>query len=601
MLRTHFPDFKRDFKRGQNQLEPAGVEANLNCQCLDDGGWLLTLTHIKGADVRFLLGREYGLDESLDLDSLIPEKYREAHHNFVSDILSKGIKSIHWDRLFNGMMGRALKIKTSSGDDRDVNISMMLDEENFIFGVFYCFKMHLVDKTSVNLVATKAGSITHDARGQTRDGISLVDQMLAKFVPENFISQEAHAALSCDLTHLKEILESNLLLFSDSRSDFLPEHIKFQLEQKDTGTNSVDLMETVHTCVKKFVEKQQARLKITHGDTRQLSYLESENPEDKALQLESNKIALLERFLINLIKNAIEANATVIDVQCSSVIRCDKKYLKCDVTDNGPGLPEALLDNFFSRPMKPSLLSSTSSSFRRTLEDIEKKRGEGTLMAYEKWRYAKGEAFVFERQDRRQGTTFCLFMPALQLDKKLETGLDGQKLAEARQFKRLILLVDDQLIILKGLERSLFAYQRLAYKTADTALGSLTQATWQEEGWVTDAMGEYGVICAANGLVAEEILKNLPIDALITDEQMPGLSGSDLIQAVRQFELKNQKALMPIALNSGDSVEELSSEKQAFLINADVTCLLKGNDQAKCHAFLEKILEAKIKHEACVS
>jgi len=386
-----------------------------------------------------------------------------------------------------------------------------------------------------------------------------------------------------------ELLESNLLLFADSRSDFLPEHVKHQLEQRDT--NHFELLDTVHDCVKKFVGEQQARLQITYGEARKLHYIESEVPEDKALQLESSKIELLERFLMNLIKNAIEANATVIEVKCSSVIRHDEEHLKCEITDNGPGLPKALLETFFSRPMKTRQLSSFST---QTLEEVEKKRGEGTLMAYEAWRYAKGDAFVFDRKDERPGTTFCLFVPAAQSDEKLDTGLDRRKLAEAREFKHLILLVDDQLMILKGLIRSLFAYQRISYKIADTALGVLTQVAWQEEGWVIDAMGEWGVICAANGLVAEKIISNLPINALITDEQMPGLSGSDLIKIVRQLELKEECTPMPIAFNSGDLVTELSAEKQAFLINAQVTCLLKGDNKARSHAFLEMILRVDV-------
>jgi len=205
MLRAHFPNFKRDFKSKQYQLKPSGVMADLQCQCLENGTWLLTLTHIKGEDVRFLLGREYALDESLDLDSLIPEKHRQAHHKIVSDILSQGVNSIHWSSLFNGMMGRTLKIKTSTGDDRDVNIFMTLDETNIVLGASYCFKVHLVDKTSANLVATRAGRITHDARGQTRDGIMLVEQMLKKLSPEDFVSQKAHTPLSSDLTYLKEL------------------------------------------------------------------------------------------------------------------------------------------------------------------------------------------------------------------------------------------------------------------------------------------------------------------------------------------------------------------------------------------------------------
>jgi len=48
----------------------------------------------------------------------------------------------------------------------------------------------------------------------------------------------------------------------------------------------------------------------------------------------------------------------------------------------------------------------------------------------------------------------------------------------------------------------------------------------------------YGVISANNGREALEVLKNSPIDAVVTDEKMPDLTGTELLSRVQQGESK---------------------------------------------------------------
>ena len=63
--------------------------------------------------------------------------------------------------------------------------------------------------------------------------------------------------------------------------------------------------------------------------------------------LETKKITFLKRFLLNLIKNAIQAAATQVEISFLE----EKKHFICEVTDNGKGLSPELASNFFSRGM----------------------------------------------------------------------------------------------------------------------------------------------------------------------------------------------------------------------------------------------------------
>lgn len=58
----------------------------------------------------------------------------------------------------------------------------------------------------------------------------------------------------------------------------------------------------------------------------------------------------------------------------------------------------------------------------------------------------------------------------------------------------------------------------------------------------------YAVTTVSNGTAAWEILNNHNFDLLLTDEQMPGLTGCELIAKARQYQLT-----LPIILMSGQT------------------------------------------------
>ena len=75
---------------------------------------------------------------------------------------------------------------------------------------------------------------------------------------------------------------------------------------------------------------------------------------------------------------------------------------------------------------------------------------------------------------------------------------------------------------------------------------------WQEQKISSCCVKNWGIIIAANGNIAQEILQKITITAMITDNDMPGLRGVDLIKNIREQEQKQASALpLKIALHTG--------------------------------------------------
>lgn len=65
--------------------------------------------------------------------------------------------------------------------------------------------------------------------------------------------------------------------------------------------------------------------------------------------------------------------------------------------------------------------------------------------------------------------------------------------------------------------------------------------------------GIEGITCNSGQEALEIIKKRSHIDALVTDLRMPGMSGQEVIMAVRNFELEEELASIPIIVVSAES------------------------------------------------
>ena len=575
---------KHDFSHLHTNRLAADLSAQLSCLLQPSGQWVLNLTNIQGSKVAYLLGRELTKGEYVSLDSLIPEKHRTAHHHQVEQILNEGAKSPYWESLFTGKMLGTLKI-TSPFQACPREINSYMTPSAIIPANGYLFDVTFVDQTVAHLVASKAAGITHDLRGFLRSALTLITELIA-INEAPLLSSEECLQLSLQelqghyqkgqthkinqhekITHVITLLQDALTMCESSHKDFLPDAFITKIHSRLVEAKHLLPVDEQLTA---FIENlRQCQLSLKYP-TVHLSL------SAHSLQsLPREKIATLERFLLNLIKNAAEATATQIDVTCFSI--ATPEQLLCEVTDNGSGLQEPLFSTFFNR-------SITKSA--KIPNDIEAKRGEGTLLAYTAWESIGGAAIACKRQDGATGTTFRLQLPMNPLTFFKPTDLKRplhltpqqmltlQRLTNTTAWQGILLLVDDHVINLKLLMRNITEKIAPHFQQRHNQLNQVSQSNWQDQAISIDIMDQWAIICAANGDMAYEIIKNNPVSALITDQHMPGTRmGSDLIAAVRALEQDTKVTPIKIALNSGDT---LTATEHGLFSSLAVTCVVKG-------------------------
>jgi len=560
------------------------LKATLICK-LDEltGKWEMRLTHIKGHQVVYLLGKKFNLSDTLDLELLIPADKREEHHAFVTSILNEGPSSEYWPFLFGGKMFRTIKIMNPHNQTpRLVKIKMNVNPASLVAGNYYVFDMTLTDQTAMNAVATKAGLVTHDLRGYIRTVIHTLSESTGGFSRDAFMNlSPQELGQLYDLQKEKdkqaiEVLHEGLKLCKDTREDFLPESVIKQslIEQVDHSVS--DDEDFVEEHVQAFIQKTQL---ITNEC--ELSFVDG-HTESK---LDSKKIDILEQFLLNLIRNAIQAGAHKIDIKSS----CESDQLTLEVTDNGIGMPESLLSTFFVRPMPELTLNHSPRS-------IESKRGEGALMANERWELIGGKSVAMHRQDGQPGTTFQLSIPAPHHQffmKKMCSLTEEQRisLTDLRSMDRLkgiILLVDDSFVtmkmLLKNVTNILFSISPQQSEIASDNLKSVKIDDWQQKKFVIETRGDWGIVCAANGRVAYDIVMAIEILATITDQEMPMMNGLELIASIRKLERIESRPRMRIALNTALAVAELTP-----ILSTEIDLIIRKGEKTDMSPFFTGI------------
>lgn len=132
-----------------------------------------------------------------------------------------------------------------------------------------------------------------------------------------------------------------------------------------------------------------------------------------------------------------------------------------------------------------------------------------------------------------------------------------QTLKDNHQLKGCILLVDDQFMMMKLL------FRNVSTALNGTAVTFLQESkNWKKYAMTQTVIADWGIICASDGAVAQEVLKYIPVDLMVTDQMMPGVKGLELILSVRMKELETyQETPMQIALHTSGGSE---AENQVF-------------------------------------
>ena len=515
------PSYTRSRLQGQNFQDSFNLanhavkfqndlNAVLICELNDKAHWDIYLTNIHGGHVVSLLGCFFALSEKYPIGRLFPTSFTMQYHENLEQVLNDGPTSPYWPFLFSHMLNRTIKIfNPMTGISHFVEIYIDPYDSLITKAFKYEFKITLSDVSHQEMIATKAGSITHDLRGLIHAGQQIIDELHQEsqsLNAENTEEAVGHAiSAQQKMMQIKDIFALQINLCKDARDDFLPMGLN-----REQQTIPIPVFENLDDFFKKLP------LNLASSTTTRL-HLEFKG-QTKALFF-PEIINILKQFIFNLIKNAIEADASAIII----TILDELNGMMCQIVDNGKGMNDIQMQEFFKRSF-PS---------QKALRSIEEKRGEGTLMCIQKWEAYRGEASVSAREDGLAGTQFQLQMPCHFFKEPAIQGIVIKNMnahLKTQPASKIILIIDDCLLQLKLVIKKILAR---SFSSADY-FKEMNQNQWKQGGSEIIMHEALMFVCCSNAEMADEITQSMHVDAILTDLEMPGeLDGAELIQKIR--------------------------------------------------------------------
>jgi CheY-like chemotaxis protein len=325
------------------------------------------------------------------------------------------------------------------------------------------------------------------------------------------------------------------------------------------------------------------------------------DPAIKNLTIENIILESLFKILHNLIKNPFEHQANIIFIRLSLKDN-DPKKIKLELIDNGTGLP---MPHFISL-FRSDVIVSLERSGRQ--EDSSRNWHKGLAFCIENFKKLKQKDCIFtvtwakhENQDAHiqsseavpfeHGTCFEITLPVLEnasQEKKISACdsrlTQDQTMLQQKKPNACILLVDDDEICLSLLLRKVVHNLNCPdlEKTKDT-LFEMTKKENEFPGLLLS--DDIQIYCAKNITDAFEIVRRNKPSLVISDYNMPGGNGKELIQKIREIEQEQQSTQPTLLILHTDTVQFTS--EQSSLQVYDVHHLEKrkpfGNSQVLAH------------------
>jgi hypothetical protein len=516
------------------------VKAKLICELQDDGQWRLFLTSIMGRKVNYLLGRDYGPEERLFIDKLLPIRIREMHQKKVNDILSDGNQSPYWSALFTNMLGRRIKICNPINDEpRFIKIIMNSKESQ---NSNYEFSVICIDETAQHLISKEQIENAHDVRSLMRMGIKTISEHpFTQLSKEIFLRQtpqqlaEIYEQLKERDAQLLDVMEMSMSIYGKVN------HQKLESER----LSSIELMMIDHK-INEFLEEQAQEKSITIKPIG-----------DSSLMLPFNLINLLRLMLNQMIQLCLQQQITQIYIQH----RCDTTLYICDLY------------------------------VTQTLTYIEK-----CLDPYIKEWIGKGGNVEY-----LPNHNLLISMPAFSkfgFYNEDEPIVEISKIIDEIKMKSdipVIYLVDDVFLNIKVLINYCIRFMKSHEKVDANQLQRMScnvpQNEWQNRKVISVNCGGAIFICCANGDVASKVLREVPAYGMITDMEMPGSKdGESLILWLKAHEIRNRLEPMKILVNTALTIDEYQ-KKHVRLNQIGVPYVCKGIETTPIQWFVKETLD----------
>jgi CheY-like chemotaxis protein/anti-sigma regulatory factor (Ser/Thr protein kinase) len=275
------------------------------------------------------------------------------------------------------------------------------------------------------------------------------------------------------------------------------------------------------------------------------------------LSITSYEEEILMHLMLNMVKNSKNAHSTIISINVTQ----ETQKIIIIVKDNGCGMQQDVVSGFFSRTLPEN----------HNCLQIEENRGEGMLLSSMKWKQIGGEITL--NSEVGVGTTF-----EMKINGTISTvtSLTPENIDTLQNLKhkKIILLVDDSLVNLKMIIMEICKHVKK--KMSDFRLPQVLG--WEHIGcYVIEDLVDATLIFTSNGEYAFDIYQLVKCDYVITDLEMPVMSGYDLIKRIVEIK-KNQT----IIVNSATDKENFFQKLELCPIDLKLTFTTKGTYMNMC-------------------
>ena len=373
-----------------------------------------------------------------------------------------------------------------------------------------------------NARLTKA--LRHLSKKQETQSVELTHRSELDLLKDEFVSTVSHE-LRTPLTSIRGSLgllssgmigsldpkAQNLLRIAVSNTDRLIRLINdlLDLERMQSGRATLQL----RRCSVRDLAQQALETMRGMADEALVS-LEYAGSAEDVLYFDGDSDRILQ-VLTNLISNAIKFSPPSTIVRVYAEATQDSVLLK--VVDQGRGIPQEKLDSVFDRfgQVEPS--------------DARRKGGTGLGLAICRSIVQQHAGSVWAQQNSGPGSTFCVMFP-----RTARTSDPVVPLAMLERGEGSILVCDD-----------------------DAGIRTVVGEHLRRQG--------YTVVEAATGREALELAKRHPLEAILLDMYMPGMSGWETLQQLRDHPATAAVPVVVLSVLSPNLRSQLTGEAQGWV------------------------------------
>lgn len=533
--------------------------ADLICE-KKDGQWMLYLISIKGSKCRELFGRNFNSDEKFALSELMDADKFEIHQRLVADVLDRGPQAHNWTILFQRMYERPIKILNPlTHTEIIVDIRMELDTGiTYKVGEFYKFYVFLNHRTQEHAEQVRLKKIFDSAqefslKTSECSGISNAQTLLQ-------LIQEIQD-LSC-----VEYFDLQVMALTINHILFFSNQIRLQLQKSHKSQDMQRLSDTInHLCSSECLDIiSYLEFKIGFEQKKQSALI-------KKIALSFMVLGEIQIYLLsNLIIEALESLLSSLII-LYSITDAESKAICLQIhVDLNKQFHAAvhLLDpnnmffKWYQETQKSPILNEDMIEFK----DVESL-----------WKNMGGELSSSSQSLENTVFEFSIFATHL---KPQEFILNNDELSDFTntlkkihyQNKKSILFADDGVVNIKFLLKQTMEFLDIGKIPARSPTTKLEFAkNWKELGCYILSFVDWYFVCVPDGICAQNLLSLWQPNAIISDQEMPHLNGTNLIQWFRAE--YPEKSWVKIALHSANSLanqpEVLQPLDAIFFTKAD--------------------------------